>query len=66
MTSVEISVIAQKQIKDLKKKYHSIPDDLLNLINEIIADPENADDLGGSLYKRRFAIASKGKVDMEE
>lgn len=40
MISVEISVITQKQIKDLKKKYYSIPDDLLNLINEIIADPE--------------------------
>ena len=61
MTSVELSVIAQKQIKELGKKYHSTPDDILNLINEIIRYPENADDLGGNLYKKRFAIASKGK-----
>lgn len=61
MTLVELSAIAQKQVKELKKKYPSIVQDILFLIDEILVNPENADSLGGNLYKKRFAIASKGK-----
>ena len=49
MNFVELSAIARKQIKELRKKYHSIPEDLLDLINDIITNPEKADDLGGNL-----------------
>ncbi len=61
MNFVEISVIAQKQIKDLRKRYHSIPDDILKLIDALYKDPVNAVSLGKNLYKKRFAIQSKGK-----
>lgn len=45
----------------MRKKYRSVPDDVLELIDEIGSDPENAIDLGGNFYKKRFAISSKGK-----
>lgn len=61
MNLIEFSALAQKQIKELSKTYRSIPEDMLHLIDEINADPRKADDLGGNLYKRRFAIESKGK-----
>lgn len=61
MISVKLSELAQKQVKDLRKKYHSIPDDILQLIDEIESDPKNAIELGGNFYKKRFAITSKGK-----
>ncbi len=61
MISVKLSELVQKQVKDLRKKYHSIHDDILKLINEIEADPKNSIDLGGNFYKKRFAINSKGK-----
>lgn len=61
MISVKLSELAQKQVKDLRKKYHSIPNDISILIDEIEKDPKNAVDLGGNFYKKRFAITSKGK-----
>ncbi|RYY06948.1 MAG: hypothetical protein EOP43_04730 [Sphingobacteriaceae bacterium] len=61
MISVKLSELAQKQVKDLRKKYHSIPNDISILIDEIEVDPTNAVDLGGNIYKKRFAISSKGK-----
>ncbi|RYE28628.1 MAG: hypothetical protein EOP42_16370 [Sphingobacteriaceae bacterium] len=61
MISVKLSELAQKQVKGLGKKYHSIPDDILVLIDEIEINPTNAIDLGDGFYKKRFAIGSKGK-----
>lgn len=61
MISVRLSELAQKQVKDLRKKYHSIPNDISTLIDEIESEPKNAVDLGGNFYKKRFAISSKGK-----
>lgn len=48
-------------MKELRKRYHSIPNDILELIAEMEINPKNGIDLGGNFYKKRFAISSKGK-----
>lgn len=61
MISVKLSELAQKQVKELRKKYYSIPDDVLKLIEEVETNPKSGIELGGNFYKKRFAISSKGK-----
>ena len=50
-----------KEIKQLSKKYPSIKQDLLQLIEEIVEDPFLGVPLGKDCYKIRMAIASKNK-----
>ena len=50
-----------KEIKQLSKKYPSIKQDLLQLIEEIVEDPFLGEPLGKDCYKIRMAIASKNK-----
>ena len=50
-----------KEVKQLSKKYPSIKQDLLELVEEIMEDPFLGVPLGKDCYKIRMAIASKNK-----
>lgn len=50
-----------KSAKTLSKRYRSFAEDLKDLCNSIINNPNIGDDLGGGLRKLRMAIKSKGK-----
>jgi mRNA-degrading endonuclease RelE of RelBE toxin-antitoxin system len=61
--SFEIKFISNfdKEIKKLAKKYPSIKQDLLELLEEIIEDPFLGEPLGRDCYKIRMASTSKNK-----
>jgi mRNA-degrading endonuclease RelE of RelBE toxin-antitoxin system len=61
--SFEIRSISNfdKEFKKLAKKYPSIKQDLIELVEEIIEDPFLGEPLGKDCYKIRMAIASKNK-----
>jgi mRNA-degrading endonuclease RelE of RelBE toxin-antitoxin system len=61
--SFEIKFISNfdKEIKKLAKKYPSIKQDLMELIEGIIEDPFLGEPLGKDCYKIRMAISSKNK-----
>ena len=50
-----------KEYKRLKKKYQSLPDDLANLEEELIKNPNLGIDLGNNFRKIRMSIATKNK-----
>ena len=50
-----------KKAKKLARKYPSLKDDLINLGNDLLANPNLGTDLGNNLHKVRLAIGSKGK-----
>jgi len=50
-----------KEIKKLAKKYPSILDDVLALIDSLEITPIQGASLGNNFYKLRLSIASKGK-----
>jgi len=50
-----------KEYKRLKKKYRSLPDDLANLEEELIKNPNLGIDLGNNFRKIRMAISAKNK-----
>ena len=50
-----------REIKRLSKKYPSIKQDLLELVEEIMEDPFLGVPLGKDCYKIRMAIASKNQ-----
>ncbi|GHT55583.1 toxin RelE [Bacteroidia bacterium] len=50
-----------RKIKQLAKKYRSIPDDLDVLKVELLANPKLGTDLGNNTRKVRMAITSKGR-----
>ncbi len=50
-----------KEYKRLKKKYRSLPDDLANLEQELIKNPNLGIDLGHNFRKVRMAIKTKNK-----
>ncbi len=50
-----------KEIKRLAKRYHSISNDLSELLKDIESNPNLGTDLGGGLRKIRMRITSKGK-----
>ena len=50
-----------KKIKQLSKKYPSIKQDLLELVEEIMEDPFLGISLGKDCYKIRMSISSKNK-----
>jgi mRNA-degrading endonuclease RelE of RelBE toxin-antitoxin system len=50
-----------KEFKRLKKKYRSLPDDLANLEEELIKNPNLGTDLGNNFRKIRMAITAKNK-----
>lgn len=59
--NVEYHENFRKEIKPLAKKYPSIKNDLLFLLDNIEKELSLADDLGGGFKKIRFNIKSKGK-----
>ena len=50
-----------REFKRLKKKYKSLPDDLLLFEKELTEKPDIGNDLGGNIRKIRIAIKSKNK-----
>jgi len=62
------SAVFIKKAKIYKKKYLSLVDDLYELEEKLLENPEQGNDLGAGLYKIRLAVKSKGKgkvVDLE-
>jgi hypothetical protein len=50
-----------KQAKRLAKKFPSLKNDLIALVDTLIETPEQGKALGNNFYKIRLAITSKGK-----
>lgn len=50
-----------RQLKRLSKKYPSLKQDFLELIESLEKNPEQGTNLGNNCYKIRIAIESKGK-----
>ncbi|MCW5898552.1 MAG: type II toxin-antitoxin system RelE/ParE family toxin [Flavobacteriales bacterium] len=61
--SFEVRTIAtfDRQLKALAKKHSSLKHDYSKLLDELERDPFQGAALGNACYKRRMAIASKGK-----
>ena len=53
--------IFEKQAKRLSKKYPSLKDDLLKLVQSLRQQPEQGSLIGKNCYKIRLAISSKNK-----
>jgi len=53
--------VFEKQAKRLIKKYTSLKNELQELVQQLKNNPEIGTPIGGSCYKIRLAIASKGK-----
>ena len=51
----------KRQFRQLRKKYHSLTDDLEDFQQSLKENPFQGDDLGGGVRKIRMAITSKGK-----
>lgn len=51
----------KRQFRQLRKKYHSLTNDLEEFQKELKKNPFQGDDLGGGVRKIRMAISSKGK-----
>lgn len=51
----------EKEVKRLSKRYSSLKSDLIELQEEIYANPQIGIDLGNSLRKIRMRISSKGR-----
>ena len=50
-----------KELKKLSKKYPSIKNDYIALVESLKGDPKKRQPLGNECYKIRMAIKSKGK-----
>ena len=50
-----------RQLKRLSKKYPSLKEEFLQLIESLEQNPEQGTNLGNNCYKIRLSIASKGK-----
>jgi mRNA-degrading endonuclease RelE of RelBE toxin-antitoxin system len=59
--SIEITNLFEKQLKRLVKKFPSIKIEFAELVKTLKQNPEQGTCIGGSCYKIRIAIASKGK-----
>ena len=62
---MEVKIIVQptfeKEFKKLAKRYPSLKDDFIELIEQLQQTPSLGTDLGGGVHKIRMAITSKGK-----
>jgi len=61
MTEIISTPEFDKEYKRLKKKYRSLPEDLANLEQELIKNPNLGIDLGQNFRKVRMAIKTKNK-----
>ena len=61
MAKINIIVLPQfqKEIKQLSKKYISLPDDFEHLLTVLESNPTAGESLGNNCYKIRLKIASK-------
>jgi mRNA-degrading endonuclease RelE of RelBE toxin-antitoxin system len=59
--SVKTIAVFEKQAKRLFKKYHSLKQELLDLIQVLKENPEQGTVIGKNCFKVRISIASKGK-----
>ena len=59
--NIELSPTFVKAAKRLAKKYPSLKSDLVTVFEVLEKDPKQGQNLGGNVYKIRFAIASKSK-----
>ena len=50
-----------RQLKRLNKKYPSLKEEFLEMIESLEKNPEQGTSLGNNCYKIRISIASKGK-----
>lgn len=50
-----------KEFKRLSKKYHSLKQEFITLVQQLKEEPEMGTPLGNNCYKIRLAIASKNK-----
>ena len=51
----------QKEFKKLNKKFPSLKEDLIVLVNSLMEEPLQGSEIFKNCYKIRFAIKSKGK-----
>lgn len=51
----------EKELKRLAKKYSSLKNEYLQLVQSLKQQPEQGTPLGNNCFKIRLAIASKGK-----
>ena len=58
---VRTLAVFEKQAKRLIKKYPSLKDELVALVNSLKLNPEQGTQLSGDCYKIRLSIQSKGK-----
>ncbi|MBS1624294.1 MAG: type II toxin-antitoxin system RelE/ParE family toxin [Bacteroidetes bacterium] len=58
---VQATVLFEKQLKRLVKKYPSLKIEFAGMIETLGENPETGTPLGNNCYKIRLAIASKGK-----
>lgn len=58
---VDTIPLFEKQVKRLSKKYPSIRNDLISLVQQLEKNPELGIPLGNNFYKIRMQIVSKGK-----
>jgi mRNA-degrading endonuclease RelE of RelBE toxin-antitoxin system len=63
--NIEILPSFKRALKHLAKKYPSVPNDYLRLLENLQEDPQQGESLGKNCYKVRFDITSKktGKRD---
>jgi len=61
VNSIIYSSVFIKKAKIYKKKYLSLVEDLYELEEKLLENPEQGNDLGAGLFKIRLAINSKGK-----
>jgi len=61
MINVELSHNFRREAKQLVKKYHSLAEEIQQLIELLSVNPYQGEALGRDCYKIRIAIASKGK-----
>lgn len=59
--NVKTISVFEKQTKRLLKKYPSLKNELIQLIQELKENPELGKGIGKNCYKIRISIASKGK-----
>ncbi|MFN8437341.1 MAG: type II toxin-antitoxin system RelE/ParE family toxin [Cytophagales bacterium] len=59
--SVKSIEVFEKQVKRLSKKYASLKNELLELVQKLKENPEQGTPIGKNCFKIRLAIASKNK-----
>lgn len=59
--NIKTIAVFEKQAKKLVKKYASLQNELLQLIQELKENPEKGTSLGKGCYKIRISIKAKGK-----